>query len=122
MTESLWALVGVAVGATLTGVVSWMQQNRQFSHEKDMFVLQNKSTEMVKVILTEMLNHRTHIDRSFDALKNAVGGYSEDQIRQFLHEVGARRTTRDDGSEEWWYLASRQEERLAKKKANNLDV
>jgi hypothetical protein len=31
---------------------------------------------MVKAILAEMLNHRRHVKRSFDALKRPVGGYS----------------------------------------------
>jgi hypothetical protein len=45
-----------------------------------------------------------------------VGGYSDEAIRQFLHEIGARRTERDDGAEEWWYLTSRQQERIGKAK------
>jgi Excalibur calcium-binding domain len=59
----MFALIGVAVGAGITGVVSWIEQ-----------------------------------------------------IRQFLHEIGARRNERDDGAEEWWYLTSRQQERVAKTK------
>ena len=118
MSEAEWALAGVVVGAVATGFFNWLLQSKQFSHDKEMFLLQNRSAEMVKAILTEMLNHRSHIDRSFAALKNAVGGYSEDQIRQFLHEIGAKKTSRENGAEEWWYLASRKEERLAKKQSN----
>jgi hypothetical protein len=113
---ALWALLGVVVGALITGIFSLVSQTRTFAHEKEMHVIKNKGAEAVKAILTEMLNHRSYTDRSFDALKKAVGGYSDDQIRQFLHEVGARRTTRDEDTEEWWYLASRQEERLAKRR------
>lgn len=116
MGSAEWALIGVGVGAALTGLFSLLVQARQFSHDKEMFLLKNKPAEMVKEILAEMLNHRTYIDRSFGALKKAVGGYSDDEIRQLLHEIGGRRTTREDGAEEWWYLASRQEERLAKRK------
>ncbi len=115
MTEAAWALLGVVVGAIATGFFNWLLQSRQFLHDKEMFQLQNKSAEMVKIILTEMLNHRSYTDRSFVALKNAVGGYSADEIRQFLHEIGAKKISRNNGTEEWWYLASRQEERLAKK-------
>ncbi len=114
----MWALIGVVVGAVATGFFNWLLQSKQFDHDKEMFLLQNKSAEMVKVNLTEMLNHRSYTDRSFTALKNAVGGYSEDQIRQFLHEIGAKKTSRDNDNEEWWYLASRQEERIAKKAGN----
>lgn len=115
MTEAMWALVGVVVGALAAGFFNLLSQRKQFAHDKEMLLLQNKSAEMVKGILTEMLNHRSYTDRSFVALKNAVGGYSDDQIRQFLHEIGAKKTSRENGSEEWWYLESRLEERIAKK-------
>lgn len=115
MDPAYWALLGVLVGAVITGLFSLLSQSRAFAHERDMYLLKNKGSEAVKRILSDMLNHRSYTDRSFAALKSAVGGYSDDQIRQFLHEVDARRTTRDEGAEEWWYLASRLDERLAKK-------
>lgn len=118
MTDAMWALAGVVVGAVATGFFNWLNQSKQFAHDKEMFLLQNKSAEMVKGILTEMLNHRSYTDRSFVSLKKAVGGYSDDQIRQFLHEIGAKKTNRDNGNEEWWYLALRQDERIAKKLGN----
>jgi hypothetical protein len=101
----------------MTGLVVWLQQSRQFAHEKEMFTLKSASAEMVKTVLAEMLNHRRYVERSFETLKKSVAGYSDDAIRQFLHEVGARRVEREDGAEEWWYLATRQEERTAKRKA-----
>lgn len=119
MVDAMWALVGVAVGAGITGAINWMQQTRQHAHEQEMFTLKNKSADMVKAILAEMLNHRRYVERSFDALKRAVDGYSDDAVRQFLHEIGARRTDRDE--EEWWYLASRQEERTSRIKARRSD-
>ena len=56
-----------------------------------------------------MLNHRKHIRRSFTALKKPIGGFSDDEIRQFLHELDAKRTSNQEG-QEMWYLLSRQEE------------
>ena len=114
MADAMWALIGVVVGAGITGVVNWIQQSRQFAHDQEMFTLKNKSADMVKAILAEMLNHRRYVERSFEALKKSVGGYSDEAIRQFLHEIGARRTERDDGAEEWWYLTSRQQERVTR--------
>jgi len=112
----MWALIGVVVGAGITGVINWIQQSRQLAHDKEMFTLKNKSADMVKAILAEMLNHRRYVERSFEALKKSVDGYSDEAIRQFLQEIGARRTERDDGAEEWWYLTSRQQERVARTK------
>ncbi|WP_040551589.1 hypothetical protein [Rheinheimera nanhaiensis] len=118
MTEAGWTLLGVIVGALGTGFFNWLLQTRQFSHEKEMFLLQNKSSTMVKSVLNEMLNHRTYTDRSFIALKERVGGYTDDQIRQFLHEIGAKKVSRDNGTEEFWYLVTREQERSAKQQSN----
>lgn len=117
MGNALWALLGVAVGAGMTGLVVWLQQSRQFEHDKEMFTLKSASAEMVKAVLAEMLNHRRYVERSFETLKKSVAGYSDAAIRQFLHEIGARRVEREDGTEEWWYLATRQAERISKRKA-----
>ncbi|MDD5333597.1 MAG: hypothetical protein PHS32_07615 [Rhodoferax sp.] len=118
MTDAAWALAGVVVGSLGTGLFNLLLQQNQFRNNKDMFFLQNKSTEIVKSFLTEMLSHKSYTDRSLAALKAPIGGYSDDEIRQLLHEVGAKKTSRDDGSE-WWYLLSRQEERLAKRQTRD---
>jgi hypothetical protein len=121
MADAMWALIGVVVGAGITGVVNWIQQSRQFAHDREMFTLKSKSADMVKAILVEMLNHRRYVERSFEALKKSVSGYSDEAIRQFLHEIGARRTERDDGAEEWWYLTSRQQERVTRPRSGRTE-
>src|SRR3546814_7877936 len=114
MTEAGWALLGVVVGIVGTGLINWLMQSRQFAPEKQMFQLQNLSAAMVTTVLQEMLNNKSSTDRSFLALTERIGGYSADQIRQFLHEFGAKKTSRTGGAHEWGYLASRQEARTAK--------
>lgn len=118
MESGIWALVGVVVGSMLTGLLNLVQQRRAFEHEKSMYLLRNSGTEMVKQLLTAMLEHRRFVERSFAALRQPIGGYSDDQVRQLLHEVGARRRTREDGSE-WWYLVSREDERLERLRSGN---
>lgn len=115
MSETTWALIGVIIGTFGTGFFNWLLQHSQLKHTREMWLLQNRSAEMVKQILTDMLSHIRHTERSFGALKAPIGGYADDAIRQFLHEIGAKKVTREDGSE-WWYLLSRQEERNANKK------
>ena len=114
MTEGLWALLGVVVGAAATGFFNCLLQKRQFEHSKEMFRLRNMGAENVKGILEDMLNHRSYTDRSFEALTRPIGGYPDSEVRQFLHEIGAKKVYREDGSE-WWYLLSRQEERIQKR-------
>ncbi len=118
MAEALWALGGVFVGAIASGAVNLMLQRRQFAHEKEMYVLKNQSAENVKALLVEMLSHKSYTDRSFEAIRKKIGGYSDDEVRQLLHEVGAKKATRTDGDEEWWYLASREQERIEKRKSS----
>ncbi len=116
MTDAGWVLLGVVTGGTITGLFNWLLQTRHFNHTKEMFLLQNQSREVVKGLLVDMLTHPSFTDRSFEALRRPIGGYSDNDIRQFLHEVGARRTKRDDGKE-WWYLVSRSTERIEKRKS-----
>ena len=56
-----------------------------------MYLLQNNSSETVKSLLSDMLNHRAYVERSFTALKDPIGGFSDEQIQQFLHELGAKK-------------------------------
>ena len=72
-----------------------------------------KHAENVKKMLKHMLNHASYTDRSFTALKNPIGGYSDDEIRKMLHELNAKKVNRGDN--EWWYLMSRGEERKNKR-------
>lgn len=106
-----WALLGVVIGGILSGVVNYIMQKKRFDHEKEMFALRNQSAEIVKSLLLEMLSHSSYTDRSFDALKQPIGGYNADEVRKFLHEVGAKKVDRD--GEEWWYLIKREDERIA---------
>jgi len=114
MSNAIWALIGVVIGGLITGIMNYLLQKRQFDHNLKMFLLQNKSKEGVKEILTELLWHKMHTDRSLNALKKNIGGYSVDEIRQLLHEVGAVKTIRKADNSEWWYLKARQEERIEK--------
>lgn len=111
---TLGPLLGVVIGAIATGLGGYIKQQAQFRHEREMRRLDTPSAEQVKLILKEMLEHRVHVERSFRALRAPIGGYSDEQIRQFLHEVGARRFERE-GSE-WWYLGSRQEQHFERRR------
>ncbi|MCC5908359.1 MAG: hypothetical protein JJU13_19235 [Balneolaceae bacterium] len=115
LTDAHWVVIGVIIGSVLTGVINYVLQKSQFKHNKEMFRLQNRSKEMVKEILIDMLNHRTHTDRSFVALKKRIGGFSDDEIKQILHEIGAKKTIRKDDKSEWWYLKEREQERIEKR-------
>lgn len=115
MNEAEWALLGVVIGSVLTGAINYFLQKGQFKHNKEMFFLQNQSKEVVKSLLNEMLSHKSFTDRSFDALRSPIGGYSDDEVRQLLHEIKAKKTMRKKDGSEWWYLLSREDERIKKR-------
>ncbi len=115
---AIWALIGVVLGAVLTGIINYRLQKSQFKHNEKMFFLQNKSDEKAKEILADLLNHRVFTDRSFTVIKQRVGGFSDDELRKLLIAIGAQRSSsRKEG--EWWYLLERQQERIAKRKAKS---
>jgi hypothetical protein len=114
ISPAIWALLGVIVGGFITGLFNLILQCRQFKHNKELFLLQNKSQEQAKEILDEMLNNKKYVDRSFLALKGKIGGFSDDEIRKLLLEIGAIKTTRKDDNSEWWYMKDRKEERNQK--------
>lgn len=118
MNEAIWALIGVVVGGVLTGTIELLLQRRQFVHDINLLKRQRQGAEVAKEILTEMLHHKSYVDRSFVALRRPIGGFTDDEIRQMLHDVDARRAKREDGSE-WWYLRARSEERIEKLNASN---
>ncbi|MBU0710340.1 hypothetical protein KKA87_00235 [bacterium] len=111
MNEACWTLLGVVVGVLSSGGINYLLQRNQFKFNKEIYFLQNQSSEVVKSLLTEMLNHKSYTDRSFEALKRPIGGYTEDEVRQLLHEIKAKKVMRNDNTE-WWYLLSREDERL----------
>ena len=108
MSEAIWALVGVVIGGALAGCVQLLLQTRQFQHETSVRKQQTLGADVAKEILAEMLKHKSHVERSFRALRKPIGGFSDDEVRQMLHEVDARRVERDNRSE-WWYSCLRQE-------------
>lgn len=110
MSSAAWALLGVVIGTLCSGAVNYYLQKERFKHEKTMFALERQGEEMVKLLLKEMLSHKGYIDRSFEALSQPIGGYSEDKIRQLLHELDAQKVNKQ--GQEWWYLNARKDERI----------
>lgn len=111
VSPAVWALAGVIIGGIVSGLFNIILQRNQFKHNKELFLLQNKSAEQVKEILLEMLNNKNYVDRSFEALKGKIGGYSDDELRKILLEVGALKSIRNEDNSEWWYLKERRDER-----------
>ena len=113
-----WALIGVAVGALLTGISNYILLNVKFKQKKEMYHLENLGRENVKKNIRELLSHKGYTDRSFKTISSKIGGYRKNEIRKMLHEIDAEKAPPEDHSgEEWWYLHERKQERIEKRKA-----
>jgi len=104
MIEILCVVVGALLAVATKLVVQYLEHRHQHRLSAD------PAKDIAKDILTTMLEHASYTDRSFAALRKAVGGYDDKELRILLHEVGARRSQR--GDDEWWYLMRRWEERI----------
>ena len=104
-------MIGIVVGIVFKGLFDIIKLKMSHDHEKENYRSQNLAKENIKEILLDMLNHRKYTDRTFDTLKNRIGGYSDDDIRKLLMEVGAQKVNRSTDGKEMWYLTERQEER-----------
>lgn len=111
METALFTLLGTVVG----GLISYMLQRQRFAQELKLRQEEFKTDFMAESTARHFLNHKTFTDRSFETLKNHLGGFEEEELRKILVRAGAIRTYRQDGSE-WWRLLSRMDEFIEKKR------
>jgi hypothetical protein len=92
MEKEIYGIIGILLGGLLKALFDFIRVRLDHDHAEKMHKLENQGKENIKELLLDMLNHRTHIDRTFDALKKRIGGYSDDEVRKLLMELGACRT------------------------------
>jgi hypothetical protein len=111
MDKEIWALAGIVIGVLLKGLFDYIQDARKKKIADETWARDNQGANNVKSLLISMLWNRKHIDRSFDALKAKIGGYTDDQIRRFLVDVGAQKVRGRSDGKEYWFLTERNQER-----------
>jgi hypothetical protein len=110
-------LIIAALSSFAGGIISYFLQHRKYSYDLKLKQEELKTEFMAERTVRHFLSHKSYTDRSFDTLKNYIGGFEEDELRKILVRAGAIRIYREDGSE-WWRLLSRMEEYIEKKKEN----
>ncbi|UKN02913.1 hypothetical protein K6119_05215 [Paracrocinitomix mangrovi] len=109
MISSISALVG--------GLISFALQFVKFKQEIRKLQLAHKTDFMAETTAIHFLSHKSYTDRSFETLKQHLGGFDDDELRKILVRAGAIRVYReDDENKEWWRLLSRNHEYINKKK------
>ena len=119
MEKEIWGIAGIILGFLGKGLMDLIKSRRSHKHTEKMYKLENQGEENIKDLLLEMLNHRKFIDRTFVALKKRIGGYTDDEIRKLLMEIGAQKVRSTKDNKEMWYLSSRQEERNERRNQQN---
>ena len=117
MQAALWSTFSALLGALVGGGISYLLNRQQFANQMNLAREQHRTEFMAEETARALLSHKGFTDRSFDTLRNHLGGFEDDELRKILVRAGAMRVYREDGTE-WWRLLSRMDEFIERK---NLD-
>jgi len=119
MATALWSTFSALLGALVGGGISFLLNRQQFRNQLRILQEQHKVEFMAEETARHFLSHKSFTDRSFETLRNHLGGFQDDELRKILVRAGAIRVFRDDGSE-WWRLLSRMEEFIERKQLDQI--
>jgi len=119
MDPALWSSLSALLGALVGGGISWLLNRQQLANQLRMLQEQHKVEFMAERTARHFLSHKSYTDRSFETLRNRLGGFGDDELRKILVRAGAIRVYREDGSE-WWRLLSRMDEYIERKQLDQI--
>jgi hypothetical protein len=114
MDASLWSSLSALLGAVVGGGISYLLNRQQLANQLRIQQETHKVEYMAEETARHFLSHKSFTDRSFETLRNHLGGFADDELRKILVRAGAIRVYREDGSE-WWRLLSRMDEFIERK-------
>jgi hypothetical protein len=119
MEPAIWSSLSALLGAAVGGGISYLLNRQQFRNQLRILQEQHKVEFMAEETARHFLGHKSFTDRSFETLRNHLGGFADDELRKILVRAGAIRVYREDGSE-WWRLLSRMEEYIERKQLDQI--
>ena len=119
MDPALWTALSALLGVIIGGGISYLLNRQQLANQLRVQQETNKVEFMAETTARHFLSHKSFTDRSFDTLRNHLGGFTDDELRRILVRAGAIRVYRADGSE-WWRLLSRMEEFIERKQLDEI--
>jgi len=119
MEPAIWSSLSALFGALVGGGISYALNRQQFRNQLRLLQEQHKVEFMAEETARHFLSHKSFTDRSFDTLRNHLGGFADDELRKILVRAGAIRVFREDGSE-WWRLLSRMDEYIERKQLDQI--
>jgi hypothetical protein len=117
--EALWSATSALLGALVGGGISYLLNRQQFANQLRLQQETHKVEFMAEETARHFLSHKSFTDRSFETLRNHLGGFSDDELRKILVRAGAIRVYREDGSE-WWRLLTRMDEYIERKQLDQM--
>jgi hypothetical protein len=119
MDPAFWSSLSALLGASVGGAISYMLNRQQLRNQLRALQEANKVEFMAETTARHFLSHKSFTDRSFDTLRQHLGGFEDDELRKILVRAGAMRVYRADGSE-WWRLLSRMDEYIERKQLDQI--
>jgi hypothetical protein len=119
MDAAFWHTLSALLGAAVGGGISFLLNRQQFANQLRILQEQHKVEFMAEETARHFLGHKSFTDRSFETLRNHLGGFEDDELRKILVRAGAIRVYREDGSE-WWRLLSRMDEYIERKQLERI--
>jgi hypothetical protein len=119
METAFWSTLSALLGAVVGGGISYLLNRQQFANQLRIQQEQHKVEFMAEETARHFLGHKSFTDRSFETLRNHLGGFTDDELRRILVRAGAIRVYRQDGSE-WWRLLSRMDEYIERKQLDQI--
>ncbi|MEJ8838485.1 hypothetical protein [Ramlibacter sp. AN1133] len=119
MDAALWSTLSALLGAMVGGGISYLLNRQQLANQLRIQQELHKVEFMAETTARHFLSHKAYTDRSFETLRNHLGGFADDELRKILVRAGAIRLYREDGSE-WWRLLSRMEEYIERKQLDQI--
>ncbi len=114
MTETI---IIAGTSALLGGLISFGLQILKFRQEIKALQTEFKTDFVAETTAIHFLSHKGYTDRSFETLRERLGGFEDDELRKILVRAGAVRFYREDQEPgEWWRLLNRMDEFIEKKK------
>ena len=107
--SAIYIIVGTMLGGVISLAVQWLQNRQDILNIRE----ENKTVNKAETTAKRLLSHKGYTDRTFTAIKDSLGGFEDDDLRQILVRAGAVRVKRSDG-EERWCLLEREMERIDK--------
>jgi hypothetical protein len=119
MEAALWSTFSALFGALVGGGISYVLNRQQYAIQLQLAREQHRTEFMAEETARHFLSHKSFTDRSFDTLRQHLGGFEDDELRKILVRAGAMRLYREDGTE-WWRLLSRMDEFIERKDLNRI--